>query len=134
MTDAYLITEDWPWPQDTREERAKRIANSYRGLLFDITQGRILDPAGAMHRLDMKWRRYGINWHLPGQAPADPLDWVTAVEAALYADVKPSTIRKWAERGLIRVNRNQRTNRYNIGDINDLKRDRVQARYDRGTA
>lgn len=102
MTDAYLVTEDWPFPGDSREERAQRIANSYRALLVDITQGRCTDPAGAMHRLDMKWRKYGVFWHMPTVAPEpEPHDWVTTRDAAHYANRAEATIRTWAHRGHI---------------------------------
>lgn len=102
MTDSYLLTEPWPWPGDSREERAQRIANSYRGLLRDITQGRCPDPAGALHRLDMKWRRYGVFWHMPTAAPElDPHEWVGTRDAAHYADRAEATIRVWAHRGLV---------------------------------
>ena len=42
----------WPWPEDTREDRAKRIALSYRELLSRIARGeqddtgQLLDAAG----------------------------------------------------------------------------------------
>lgn len=102
MTDAYLQVEDWPWPGDSREERAKRIARAYRELIFDITQGRCDDPAGAMHRLDMKWRKYGVFWHMPTAAPPlDENEWVNNRDAAHYADRAEATIRTWAHRGHI---------------------------------
>lgn len=102
MNDSYLDVEPWPWPGDSREERAQRVARSYRELIFDITQGRVIDPAGALLRLDAKWRKLGIFWHTPTAAPPpDPHEWVNARDAAHYANRAEATIRTWAHRGHI---------------------------------
>jgi hypothetical protein len=122
-------TLPWPWPEDSREDRIKRVGRSYRDLILRITQGRCDDPAGDLHRLDMHWHSYGVHWPVPRTAPADPDDWVTAADAAMYADVAPGTVRKWAQRGLIRVDhRGDGTPIYNIGDLNDLARRRAKSR------
>lgn len=110
--------QPWPWPGDSREDKAKRVARSYRQLVFDISQGRVEDPAGDLYRLDQQWLQYGAFWAVPSQDPYDPSEWVHAADAAHYADVEPGTIRKWAERGHIRVEHDHHgAPVYNIGDL-----------------
>lgn len=120
-------TLPWPWPEDTREDRTKRVGRSYRDLVLKIAQHRTDDPAGDLARLDAHWAQYGVNWPVPRIAPMDPDDWVTALDAGMYADVAPGTIRKWAQRGHIRQDhRVDGTPVYNIGDINQLARKRAR--------
>lgn len=108
----------WPWKGDSREDKAKRVALSYRQLVFDISQGRCFDPAGDLHRLDQQWLEYGAFWAVPSWDPYDADDWVHAADAGHYADVEPGTIRKWAERGHIRVDHDHDgAPIYNIGDL-----------------
>lgn len=93
----------WPWPGDSREDKAKRIALSYRQLVFDISQGRVTDPAGALHRLDRAWADYGHHWPCPGLTPitGDTGDWYTAADLAHLIDRAPTDIYRWARRGKI---------------------------------
>lgn len=94
-------TKPWPWPADTREDRAKRVALSYRALILDITQGRCTDPAGDLHRLDWHWSEYGITWTTPTQAPLDPDEWMTAADLAIAINRPRKDIYNWAARGHI---------------------------------
>lgn len=123
--------EPWPYPGDrTREERAKRVSASYRGLLERIARGQYtqLDPAGELYLLDQYWLRHGAFWAVPGDDPYDADEWVVAADAAHYADVEPGTIRKWSERNHIRVEHlEDGTPVYNIGDIRARKSARAQA-------
>ncbi|WP_458317125.1 hypothetical protein [Mycolicibacterium brisbanense] len=91
----------WAWPGDSREDRAKRIARSYRELIFDITQGRIADPAGALHRLDRQWMSYGVNWHMPQRTPLDPEEWMSAPDLANAIGRTRRDIYNWARLGHI---------------------------------
>lgn len=91
----------WPWLGDTREDKAKRVALSYRELIFDITQGRCTDPAGDLHRLDQHWAQHGIYWPVPSQQILDPNEWVTAAELAHLIDKSPTDIYQWARRDKI---------------------------------
>lgn len=96
-------TKEWPWPGDSPEEKAKRIALSYRQLVFDITQGRCNDPAGDLHRLDQQWAEYGHYWPRPGPTPIyeEGEDWFTAADLAHLLDKSPVDIYRWASRGKI---------------------------------
>ncbi|RFZ41385.1 hypothetical protein DAVIS_02654 [Mycobacterium marinum] len=91
----------WPWPGDSREDKAKRVALSYRQLAFDIAQGRCDDPAGDLHRLDQRWSSYGVYWPVPNSIPVDLEEWLSAAELAHYVDRTPADIYRWARRGAI---------------------------------
>lgn len=94
----------WPHPGDSREDKAKRVALSYRALLFDATQGRCDDPAGDLHRLDRYWAEHGVCWPNP---PAQPLseddldEWMNAADLAHLIHRSPVDIYRWARRGNI---------------------------------
>lgn len=93
----------WPWPGDSREDKARRVAISYRELLFEISQGRCADPAGNLHRLDTRWSELGIFWHLPSRPDllTDPDEWMRAPDLAHAIDRTRKDIYNWARRGHI---------------------------------
>ncbi|MDP7729513.1 hypothetical protein [Mycobacterium sp. TY813] len=91
----------WPWPGDTAEDKAKRIALSYRQLVFTITQGRCADPAGELHRLDQHWAEHGHYWPRPQPQPVDDDDWLYAADLAHLIHKAPTDIYRWARRGHI---------------------------------
>ncbi|MBU8830850.1 hypothetical protein [Mycolicibacterium goodii] len=125
--------QQWPWPEDTREDRAKRIAVSFRQLLLQVAGGQVIDPAGALRNLTQQWLQYeGTGWLIPTFDPYDNDDWVNATDAAHYANVDPKTIRKWAERGHIRVDHDPTgTPLYNIGDMRAYDARKKRARIQR---
>lgn len=91
----------WPWPGDSREDKAKRVCGTYRGLVQRIAQGRCDDPAGDLHRLDEHWIDLGIYWVRPDRAPLELDEWVDLSTAAHFSDRSEQTIRVWAHRGVI---------------------------------
>jgi len=99
--DQYTARRPWPWPEDSREDRAKRIAGTYRGLVQRIAQGLCEDPAVDLDRLDQHWCDLGAFWVMPPQAEINEQDWVDVRTAAHYADRSEQTIRVWAHRDLI---------------------------------
>ena len=110
--------QPWPWPGDSREDKAKRVASSYRQLVLDIAQARTTDPAGDMNRLDMKWIDLGIYWHLPDRKPLDTDEWMTANDAAILASCTPRNIRDWHYRSHITSHTAaDGTPLYNAGEI-----------------
>ncbi len=90
----------WPWPEDTPEDKAKRVARSYRGLVQSIAQGRCTDPAGDLHRLDQHWIELQQEWALPRVVPLDFDDWMCAADIVVaFSHLKTLTegqIRNWA--------------------------------------
>ncbi|MCX8559792.1 hypothetical protein OS122_02615 [Mycolicibacterium mucogenicum] len=108
----------WPWPEDTREDKAKRVQGWYRDVLERVARGQCDNPAGELYILDERCKELGVYWAVPSRDPYDADEWVNAADAAHYADVLPGTIRKWAERGQIRVDHmHDGTPVYNIGDL-----------------
>lgn len=97
----YASPPPWPWPGDSREDRAKRVALSYRSLIFDISQARIKDPAGALRRLDAQWAQLGIHWTTPNPYPLEPDDWLSAPDLAHAIDRTRKDIYNWARLGHI---------------------------------
>lgn len=91
----------WPWPGDDAEDKAKRIALSYRQLVYDIAQGRIDDPAGELHRLDEHWAQFGHYWPRPGPMPVDDDEWLCAADLAHLIHKTPADVYRWARRGKI---------------------------------
>ena len=113
----------WPWPADSREDRAKRVARSYRQLIQDIAQHRCPDPAGDLHRLDQRWATYGIHWLLPRPDMLNPDEWMSAPDLAHFIDRTRRDIYNWARLGHI----DQRTGpdgapEYSVASVIDYQR------------
>ncbi len=99
--DPYLDEKPWPWPGETREDKAKRIARAYREALVDLAAGRSNNPGADLYLLDEQWIDLGAYWVRPDRAPINPDDWVNLRDAAHFADRNEKTIRVWAHRGHI---------------------------------
>lgn len=97
-----ISIEPWPFPGESREERAKTVARSYRKLLFAITQGQCTDPAGELYRLDQRWLSHGVHWlQSTGLSPLDGVEWMSAQEIAHALDRPRKDIYNWARLGHI---------------------------------
>lgn len=97
-------TKPWPWPEDTREDKAKRVAISYRGLVQRIAQGGCEDPAGDLHRLDQHWIDLDQHWQMPTHIDLfiDAEDeWWPARELAHALHRSRKDIYNWARLGHI---------------------------------
>lgn len=94
MAERRARNKPWPYPGQSREEKARTVAMSYRDLVFDISQGRCDDPAGALHRLDWEWADYGVTWQVPSQAPLE--EWMTAADLANVLNRPRKDIYNWA--------------------------------------
>jgi len=113
----------WPWPRDSREDRAKRVALSYRHLVE--TFGRIHpEITAALRELDDQWCRYGAGWVRPTLAPLDLDAWLTEVEMAELFHQEPKTVYAWGRRGNVRVQVIDGRRRYNVGDVVAYQRTR----------
>ncbi|MCV7354481.1 hypothetical protein [Mycolicibacterium fluoranthenivorans] len=96
-------TRPWPWPEDNREDKAKRVALSYRGLVQRIAQGMCEDPAGDLHRLDEHWASLDIHWTRPRPNLLNDADdeWMSARDIAHALDRTRKDIYNWARAGHI---------------------------------
>ena len=72
----------WPWPGDTLEDRARRVALSYRHILEQIRAGRLYDIGAAIDAVDARWTELGAGWIKPTRSPATQGEWLTAREVA----------------------------------------------------
>ncbi len=117
----------WPWPGDTYEDKAKRVGQSYRGLVQSIAQGRCDDPAGDLHRLDEHWKELGQAWIIPRYVEMDYDEWLSAADIVVaFAHLKTLTegqIRNWAYHkrkgrdGIIEQPDHDGRPTYNVGDV-----------------
>jgi hypothetical protein len=90
-------------PGESREDRAKRVAKSYRQLVVDLAQHRYLDPAHELARLDQRWAAEDVHWQIPGGADllSDPEEWLSAPDLAHALGRTRKDIYNWARRGQI---------------------------------
>lgn len=107
----------WPWPRDSREDRAKRVALSYRHLVASVAPD-------ALQALDDRWCELGAGWVRPTMAPLDLDDWLTAAEMADLFHQEPKTVYAWGRRGNVRVQLSGGVRRYNVGDVVAYQRER----------
>jgi excisionase family DNA binding protein len=112
-----MTSSTWPWPADSREDRARRIALSYRRLIELALTGDIDNPATALADLDTKWQELGQTWITPTQQPLRLDDWLTPAELAELLGIDARSFRDWARRGHIRAITTAGTRRYCVGDI-----------------
>ncbi len=83
---------DWPFPQDTTLERARKVARSYRTLALAA------DPV-ACAVLDQRAIERGQGWVVPRADTLDLDDLVTIPDLSHMLDVPEGTIRSWLSRG-----------------------------------
>lgn len=110
----------WPWPRDSREDRAKRVALSYRHLVETIASGELSDDIAintALRTLDDRWCDLGAGWVRPTLAPLDLDAWLTAAQMAKLFHQDPHTIYDWGRLGRLRVSIQGGVRRYNVGDV-----------------
>lgn len=84
-------TKVWRWPGDSPEDKAKRVALSYRALAEK------LDPL-LVAELDRQWQEEGVFWTVPQIAPPDPDDMLTVAEVAAQTHKSEAAVRMWASR------------------------------------
>lgn len=117
----------WRWPGDSREEKVKRVALSYRALLADVVAGKVEEPEQALINLDRHWQSYGQLWVVPSSAPVDDEAWLSAADLVIHlAHLLPLTeqqVRQWAYRkrrnlgdGIDETVGVDGKPRYNVGD------------------
>ncbi|AMU58961.1 hypothetical protein [Mycobacteroides abscessus] len=92
----------WKWTGDSREDKAKRVALSYRQLLEDVAAGRITDPMQALIERDRYWQDLGVYWAVPSVAPVDQEAWLSAADLVIHlahiVQLTEHQVRNWAYR------------------------------------
>lgn len=84
------MVPNWPWPNDTHEDRLKRIIDSYRSALMEA------DP-GTCRIIDARMAEYGQGW-LSSGVRIDVERLVTAQELSQEFDINPWNVKDWARR------------------------------------
>ncbi|WP_156752957.1 hypothetical protein [Mycobacterium sp. 1245801.1] len=106
---------------DSRELRNKRVAMDAFDLLDRAVQeSTTMGPETLrieVEDLRRRWESRGVMWLRPDRTPYDPDEWLTANEMAERADVRPITVRMWANRGHITSQRIDGHVYYNVGEV-----------------
>lgn len=110
----------WRWPGDTREDKAKRVALSYRRLAERA------DPA-AVADLDRQWQAEGVFWTVPSNSPIDTDAWLDAADIVVHLQhlvhLTEHQVRQMAYRkrkggdGILEEPGPDGRPRYNVGDL-----------------
>ncbi|RZT87479.1 hypothetical protein EV383_4404 [Pseudonocardia sediminis] len=85
----------WPWPGDTRTDRAQRCARWYRDLLAEYAPEACAELDGQL--VD----RYGQTWLRPVRGVEELDDWVTVDIAAEHTGVSVRAVYMWVYRDKI---------------------------------
>jgi hypothetical protein len=116
---------EWPWPGDSREDRARRVAISYREFIYLVFTGVITaDPLSSLRDLDDRWMGLGQTWIKPSESPLRLDDWLTAESMGDLLSIPAKWVYNWGMRGQIRVSRLDGRNVYNVGDVVEYERSR----------
>lgn len=101
----------WPWPRDTREDRLKRIAESYRTALMEV------DP-GTCRLLDVRMIECGQGW-ICRDTIVDTNRMVTAQEVSEEFGIPPWTVHDWARRHPELIPKHKKNGRalFRLGDL-----------------
>lgn len=120
----YLVTA-WPYPDGTAEDRAKRVALSYRRALELASLDQLGEPlADTLAELDSRWQNHGATWVKPTADPLDLDEWLPAGQLAELLAIDPQRLRDWARRSRIRVIVKSGVRHYCVGDVVAYQRDR----------
>jgi hypothetical protein len=115
----------WPWPADSREDAAKRVALSYRHALEEAAAGDASRRA-VLDALDEQWVERGAGWVKPTEAPLRFGDWLTAQEIAELFFITTKMVRNWGDRDQVQFYvATDGARRYRVGDVVDLYRARA---------
>lgn len=112
-----MTTDNYPWPEDTALERARRVATSYRHAL------EAENPAQC-HLLDAQMNHIGQGWVVPTTETVDPDAELSATAIGELLGIKASLVRKWASLGYIEGrdhNGGGGRTFYRLGDVLDYR-------------
>lgn len=102
---------EWPWPRDTREDRLKRIIDSYRTALMEA-------DALACRHLDARMAEFGQGW-ISSDIIVDVNRMVTAQEVAAEFGLQPWNVMDWARRHPDKIPKHKQGGRtlFRLGDV-----------------
>lgn len=101
----------WPWPGDTRTDRAQRCARWYREALHEHA------PAVCRDIDSRLIAEFGQQWLAPTLSTRQLDDYVTVDEAAEHVGLQPSAVYKWIDKDrLDPVRGNDNRIRVRLGD------------------
>lgn len=89
---------EWPWPGDSREDKDRRVARSYRALCERIAAGRVEDPEAALAALDRRWLALSVTWPVPQLTMPNSDDLLTVAEVAYWTTRSETAVRMWFSR------------------------------------
>ncbi|HTX55290.1 MAG TPA: hypothetical protein VMD08_17940 [Candidatus Baltobacteraceae bacterium] len=107
----------WPWVTDSPEDRARRVALSYRHLVERIRFDAVADVGAELDALDGRWAELGAGWVKPTALELDTAEWVTARQLADMFHKTPQWVHNMGSRGHIEVRRIGDSPRYCVGDV-----------------
>lgn len=79
----------WPIAYETATQIREQVARAYRAALMNIDRA-------TCEAIDDRMLRYGQAWLVDTEVRDEPTEEMTTTEAAIYACVRPDTIRQWA--------------------------------------
>lgn len=101
---------DWPWPNDSRDDRLRRIIDHYRTALSEV------DPA-ACRAVDDRMIEYGQRWVCDDHAIIDVNEMLSAKDIAERFGLAVWDVYNWERMGFYSgVKRNGRKF-YRLGDV-----------------
>lgn len=120
------MTGSWPWPGDSREDRAKRVALSYRTALLN-------HAPEAAETLDEHWISLEQGWVRPTNQPLRLDDWLTEAEMADLLSISPKGVYMLGHRQRVRVHTVNGVRLYCVADIVEYHQKRRLWRARKGT-
>lgn len=114
----------WPWPGDSREDMARRVALSYRAFCVLLLTKGTPDPLNSLRDIDDQWSALGQNWILPSNSPLRLDDWLSAKGMSELLSIPERWIYNWALRKHIRQSSIDGKKVFNVGDVVEYERQR----------
>lgn len=110
------MSEGWPWPHESTEDRLRHILDLYRSALLEEAPYRCLDLDAVMHD-------YGQGW-ITDDEIVDVNQWLTAREVCEYIEAKwgssgitPFDVRNWERAGAFVGEKRGSRKYFRLGDV-----------------
>lgn len=102
---------EWPWPADTKDDKFRRIIDSYRTALMEV-------DATNCRLVDARMAEYGQSW-ISSNEPVDVNALKSAAEIAEQFGIQPWNIMDWSRRHPGKIPKHKRGGRvlFRVGDV-----------------